>query len=420
MFNLQQEKVKEKLAAIGFDKLVRTSGFDTKYKKKISAFAFLFGFMKMYSARHHSLRAWASCIGSIIGERVSKQAVDHKFTMRHASGLEAVLQALMHKQYQCASLQDDFGQVLVQDSTCWSLPVALARHFPGSHSKTGIAATARLQVCYDIKGNRFKEFTLQSFRDNDQKHAASVLQWADKGDLVIRDLGYFKVGVLRDLAEKGAFFVSRLFYRVALYDKEHKRLSLGKLIKGRRRIDLPVLLGLEHKMPVRLIGIKLPPAKANQRRRRAKLQKDYTGRKDYLQFLGWSFFITNLAHHSADDIDRFYRLRWRIEMIFKGFKSMLNWPGMFGYASYERTLVTLYAMLIYVLLCWCCYKWCLKHNPAISLLKFLSWYHLHYEQIMMNSSMEDLLPHVLQHCQYERRHKRENYAQLTNANVSIN
>lgn len=320
MFNLQQQKIKEKLEAIGFDKLVRTNGFDTKYKKKISAFAFLFGFMKMYSARHHSLRAWASCIGAIIGERVSKQAVDHKFTMRHARALEAVLCALMHKQYKQCSLQDDFGQVLVQDSTCWSLPAALATRFPGSHSKTGVAATARLQVCYDIKGNQFKEFTLQSFRDNDQKHAASIVQWAGKGDLVIRDLGYFKVRVLRDLADKGAFFVSRLFYRVALYTKKHKRVSLGKLTKGRRRIDMPVLLGSGHKLPVRLIGIKLPPAKANQRRRRAKLQKDYTGRKDYLQFLGWSFFITNLVHHSIDDIDRFYRMRWRIEMIFKGFK----------------------------------------------------------------------------------------------------
>ena len=153
------------------------------------------------------MRDWASCTGEIIGERVSKQAIDQKFTPRHAEALKAVVCALMSKQYEQSSLEGAFGQVLIQYSTCWSLPVALADHFPGSHSKKGKAATARLQVCYDIKGNRFKEFELQSFRDNDQKHTASILEWAGAGDLVIRDLGYFKLDVLSDLARKGGFFV---------------------------------------------------------------------------------------------------------------------------------------------------------------------------------------------------------------------
>ena len=101
MFNLQQEKIKEKLDAIGFNQLVRRSGFETSYSKKISAFAFLFGFMKMFSYRMHSLSDWAACVGQVSGVPVSKQAIDHKvYCSAIAASLKQILSALLTKQYQ--------------------------------------------------------------------------------------------------------------------------------------------------------------------------------------------------------------------------------------------------------------------------------------------------------------------------------
>ena len=294
----------------------------------------------------------------------------------------------------------------------------MADFFPGSHSKKGKAATARLQVCYDAKRHCFTEFELQSFRDNDQKHAHSIVEWVEAGGLIIRDLGYFSQHVFAQIANKGAFF--GLFYRIALYESDGQRIELKKLMQSNKSIDCPVVMGSEAKLAVRLIGIKLPEAQANERRRKAKLKKDYTGNKEYVQFLGWSFYITNLSAEQLDQasIFRFYRLRWHIEMLFKGFKSGLHWQWMFKHKTlnFERIQMTLYVMLIYILLCWRCFKWFLKRCDGMSLLKFLSWYRLNYESIVQSETLESFLPHVRAHCQYEKRKNRINYRQLLQLN----
>lgn len=425
MFNLRLKAIKEKLNTIGFTRLVRRYGFDTVYSKKIKAFAFLFGFMKMYSSRQHSLTAWAACMGQFNGEVVSKQAVNQKFTSRHSQCLKAVFEALLAQQYQAsepeANVWQEFEHVLIQDSTCWSLPASLAGSFPGPGTNTGAEkATARLQVCYEVKSDQFYECTLQSFRDNDQKHAASILKWVRPGDLILRDLGYFSLHVFSEFVEKGVFFVSRLSYRVALY-QEATRVQVSTLMQGNNYIDIPVIMGAEKKVPVRLIGVKLSQAKAAQRRRKAKKDGRFSLSKAYLQWLGWSFFITNLpaSAYDVEQICRLYRLRWRIEILFKGFKSGLNWSWMFEHRTlrYERVLVTIYAMLIYVLLCWQCYKWFSRHCQSISLLKFLPWYRLHYEQLMQADDLTLFIPFVAKHCCYEKRKRRKNYHQLIEINL---
>ena len=99
IFNLRLKAIKEKLNTIGFTRLVRRHGFDTVYSKKIKAFAFLFGFMKMYNSRQHSLTAWAASMGQFNGEVVSKQAVDQKFTPGNSQCFKTVFEALLAQQY---------------------------------------------------------------------------------------------------------------------------------------------------------------------------------------------------------------------------------------------------------------------------------------------------------------------------------
>lgn len=426
MFNLRLSSIKEKLAAIEFTSLARSTGCDNVYSKKISTFSFLFGFMKMYSHRMHSLAHWAACIGQVSGEVVSKQAVDQKFTLRHKQCFKEVMESLLGCQYDSIkhdrSVWKDFDRVLIQDSTCWSVPGSLVDHFPGPRSNKGIKkATARLQVCYDVKEERFHECDVQSFCDNDQKHASAITAWVRPGDLLIRDLGYFSQHVFAHLEQAGVFFVSRLHYRITLYIGS-KRLSLNTLTQGKERIDMSVLLGLKKKVPVRLIGVKLPAAQAAERRRKAK-KKDSrsTPGKAYLQWVGWSFYITNLParHYSVEQICQFYRLRWRIEILFKGFKSGLNWSWMFNHRTltYNRVMITIYMMLIYVLLCWQCYRWFVTRCSSLSLLKFLSWYRLHYDELMQSGDLAPYVCFVTQQCRYEKRKTRDNYHQLAMINV---
>jgi hypothetical protein len=166
---------------------------------------------------------------------------------------------------------------------------------------------------------------------------------------------------------------------------------------------------------LRLVGKKLPPKQAAKRRRKAKQDTRSTPSKAYLQWLGWSFYITNLPleRFSMSAIFRLYGIRWRIELIFKGFKSGLNWTWMFAERSlkYERVMMMMYLMLIYVLLCWQCYRWFARRSQELSLLKFLRWYQLNYGQILGADDLEVFRAWVEKQCRYETRKDRKNYEQ---------
>ena len=416
MFNVRLKLIKENLSAIGFARLARTYGFDSVFTKKITAFSFLFGFMKMYSYRAHSLTSWASCISQISGQPVSKQAVDTRLSAGTARWLRAVLEALLTKKYESIRHWSWDGRVLIQDSTCWSMPKHLAAYFPGAYSKNGQVATARLQVCYDVNKGQFHELALQSFRDNDQKHAQSIRKWVRAGDLVLRDLGYFSQHALAYLVKIKAFFVSRLHHRVTVQNKEGP-IELSGLIAGRDRVDTQIIMGKESMLPVRLVGVLLPEPLAAERRRKAKTKDGrFTPSASYLQWLGWSFFVTNLDQDQAsvDQVIAFYRLRWHIEMMFKGFKSGLGWNWMFSQSpfNYNRTLATIYAMLIYVVLCWQCYRYLLNACPSLSLLRFITWYRMYFEALLQTEDLETFIPIVAKGCHYEKRNDRTNFYAL--------
>ena len=90
-------------------------------------------------------------------------------------------------------------------------------------------------------------------------------------------------------------------------------------------IDVDVLMGASHKLPVRLVAQKLPQDIAAKRRRKAKNNRDRRCKpsKASLALLGWQIFITNVPRDiwSAKNVCEIYGLRWRIETIFKTWKS---------------------------------------------------------------------------------------------------
>jgi len=88
-----------------------------------------------------------------------------------------------------------------------------------------------------------------------------------------------------------------------------------------------VLLGSQ-KLPVRLVALPMPEALANERRRKAKQSRDQRSypSAQRLFLLGWNLLITTVPKSvwPAKVVAAIYRLRWRIEMIFKAWKSHLG------------------------------------------------------------------------------------------------
>ena len=243
MTKLREETLLHNLKAINLEALALKTGIENSYTKKVHARDLLLSFLLLINQDTVSLSAWASLFSQLTDETITKQAMALKFERRYQVFFEMVVAALLQQRLgpQTAAaagtsggsdLWGAFQRVLVEDSTCLSLPDSLCAYFPSSYCATAEKATARLQWLHDLKAERLVSFALQSYRDNDQKHARAIIEQVEAGDLVLRDLGYFSGAVFESLDERGAFFLSRLHYRTHVLDVETAvPLDLVKLIE---------------------------------------------------------------------------------------------------------------------------------------------------------------------------------------------
>lgn len=308
-------------------KIARSSGFEKRKANKINAYCFVLGFLLMCSKGKNTFAEWAVQIGFSSGNKVSKQGVwerVHGNAMQFAEELLKRFMLLNSDLGASRGLFKQFGKVLLHDSTVLNLPDALAHAFPGNTCMGKKRSQVRIQTIVNVKYMRFLHFSLSGFTSNDQSASGQIMQCARKGDLVIRDLGYFVSQTFEDMLNADVHFVSRLKFGVLLKDLSGTAIRLQEFLKKRKLVDMEVLIGSKQ-LPVRLIMIPLPDAVANERIRKAKCDRDkrLNHSEEYYLWLRYSVLITTLSAQSwtPQQIAEVYKVRWQIEMIFKSWKS---------------------------------------------------------------------------------------------------
>lgn len=431
-----QQQGKKNLAKF-FDKSVinkigKQSGFVLRKARKISAYHFVLGFLLSSCRKQNSFSSWALQIGLLSGKCVSKQGLFDRIHSGTVSFAKELLQAALLKQgTKCftAALFASFGKVVLQDSTTLHLPQVLAPIFPGNHSRGEQKAVARIQSIIDIKAMKFIDFELGSFTQNDQSASGRIGAFAKKGDLVIRDLGYFALGTFEQLIKAGVYFLSRLRYGVSLYDKKGCILSLKDLLKQGKPVDKWVLMGAEKRVEVRLIMLPLPAAQVSEKIRRAKQDRDkrLNHSREYYHWLGYSVYITTADHNiwTAKDVAKAYRVRWQIETIFKSWKTGFHLQELLheGYGNEHRVKVSIYLMLLLICLfmnkIYVHYRYTLQkqNNKKISLLKLTTFTAHHIMEIFLLPPIR-LKELIIRYCCYDCRHDRINMTDLYQ-NISL-
>jgi len=269
---------------------------------------------------------------ALLGHPVSPQAIDQRFSQQLARCLERLLGQAVGRAAAApatAAVLQKFVAVLVQDSTTVTLPDALADYWRGCGSKTGRGgeAAVKFQVRLDLVSGQLCGLAVESGRDSDQ---VTPLQTADlrPGELHLRDLGYFDLGVLHDIAAAGAFYLTRVQDGTGLYAAAGVPLDLASL--ARRHVgdvfDQPILLGAKHQLAARLVMVRVPPDVAAARRRalRAKARKKgYTPSAAKRALCDWNVFVTNVSADVLDvaEVLALARARWQIECLFRHWKS---------------------------------------------------------------------------------------------------
>jgi len=309
-----------------------------------------------------------------------------------------------------------FARVLIQDSTSNLLPKSLEKEYPGSKNQCGSSAILKIQAIYGMVSNQFVEFALSPFTRNDQAAALDILEFVEKGDLVLRDLGYFTLESMRRIGQEQAYFLSRYKNGIHLYSLDDgEKIDLRALLRRSGKVDMNVLAGTDARLPLRLIAIPLSEEIANRRRQKARNNRDSRSNpnKESLELLGWQIMLTNSDQEQLpiDKAHEIYSIRWRIETIFKAWKSGLGIDEMASHTSKEMLETMIYATLLRITLIHSILiPWLEDRDPVrkVSICKLM-------DLISMSASFvgdgieenENLLENLSKHCRYDKR-KRNN------------
>jgi len=363
-------------------------------------------------------------IDNCISDTVSKQAVSKKITNEFDLFLIDLIQAVLSNIYNPNNnieKQKYFKRILVQDSTIVKLPFRLFEEMSGVANKTTQVANARIQVVYDLISEQFLKFEIEPYSKNDLK-AAPELDLKN-GDLCLRDRGYLTSKEIIRHIDNDAFYIYRHKFDTIYLDKNtYEPIDLLSMLKNKKRIDMYVRLNVSPETVVRIVAEPISSEIANNRIRKAKKEnKNFSS--EYLKMLEWSIYITNLdaTIFFFKDIFQLYSLRWKIETIFKNWKSNLNFDKIHNvsYIQLRILLHTRFLMIILINNIHSLIKPIVRRvfNKHISFLKLTSFLSNSIGKIEMildlieNNIFERslLIKSIKQKCTYDERSNRTNF-----------
>lgn len=424
---MNKEQITSKLDELPIEELSFSSRFVIRDKYLISGFAFVAGFFQMLLQGVNTVENWAGQICRLTGHSVSAQALQGKLQFRHKEFARLLLGVVLRKQLLetklvklSSQLLASFDRVFLEDSTCVTLPKFLFDFFPGTVNQTGASSSARIQLRLELKSGDYNYIDLQSYRDNDQKFSSHIFSILRVGDLVIRDLGYWALWVFRGIIQKEAFFLSRYFYGTNVYEPQTgKQFDLFEELRSLRRqgqsiLDIELLAGKQEQVPIRLVAIKVPPAIEQKRKREMRKDKLAKRSEDYLEMLAWSIYVTNVDVQvwSPEQILEVYGYRWRIEIIFKCWKSKFDLAKLFDEKKTccpGRAYITFYLLLAWLTLFFApWYNFFLYHvylakGKILSLFKFADFVKAHDQELQASQKPLEFIPYLARYCSQNKR-----------------
>lgn len=267
-----------------------------------------------------------------VGVSISQQGLDQRFGPRAAAFLEqllheAVLRVVRADPVAVPLLQRFAGGVCLLDSTSLALPAAFARAWRGcgvqaEQDGAGLKAQVRLNLTDGTLTGPF----LQPACESDLTYAQRMPP-LPAGTLRLADLGYFRIDDLDALDEQDVYWLTRIQVATRFYDAEGTVWTPAAFLSRQSgdTLDVPIRLGLQQRLPCRLIAFRAPVTVVRTRRQR--LQKHLRRRRrlhpDRYALAEWTFYVTNIPAKqlSVPEAWVLARCRWQIELLFKLWKS---------------------------------------------------------------------------------------------------
>jgi len=317
--------------------------------------------------KEQSLNDLAVALNCKYGIDITKQSLNDRFNQYALLFLKNALEKLLQNQVSLnrfAFASEHFDRILIKDSVCFQIDESLKHIYEGSGG-SGSEAAIRIQFEYDVLNGVINDLSVNAFNDQDATDSLATIEKTQAGDLVIRDLAYMNLEVLKRLVEKLVLFICRVNPNTKIYELikgNYNELNFNNIKRYMTKHQLSYLekmvyLSLRYKLKVRLMIYLLPDEVVNERLRKAQRNNNKKGRgqcsKEYKARACFNLFITN-GEKDVIPIDKvylFYKLRWQIELMFKIWKSLCNIDKVKKVKQY-RLECYIYSRLIFIVFAW--------------------------------------------------------------------
>ena len=411
--------------------LARQTGFIQRIRK-IDSLDFMYSLAMESMHGIASYNDIAATFENINGNSISRQAICKKVKEECVKYFQRVLELVILGKANKQLINEEvlkckFKRVLIQDSTIIQLPGRLFELFSGVSNGHSTVCNARIQGVYDLLSEKFISFSINSYSKND---LASVLEMEiTKDDLTLRDRGYLTMDEIKRHLQFGAHCIYRHKMKMQFlgYDT-HKPIDLLSVLKNEGFIDRLVRLNDKEKTAVRLVAKPVDQTTADRRRMKAKKEmRGHNPCKLLLELQSWTIFITTLTPDQADfnTLLKIYGLRWRIETIFKSWKSNMHFDHIQNVSKCQLIITIIMRMIMFLIIKQLIFSPLkkiiyLKMNRNVSLLKLTKYLIRNPLKIVLiltdlkenKEVFSNTTSTIARHCVYEIRNRR-NFEQQT-------
>ena len=407
------------------------TGFIKRVPKKIDAPDFLANICSLSCISSPSYNNLASHFHVSLGISASKQAFWKKVNGSCVVFFQAILEQLIKSKIcneKISILKNitAYKRILVQDSTIIKLPYGLFDSYSGVSNQHSAVCNARIQGIYDLISGSFVSFSIDSYSKNDFAAAPEIE--LREGDLVLRDRGYYINDEIKRHVGVGADCIYRYKHKTTFSDMiTGNPINLLEELEKKQKLDITVKLNNKDKTAVRLVAFPVSEEVANTRRMKAKRDcRKHNMSEEALKLMSWTIFITTIpeAEASFDDLLAIYGLRWRIEIIFKVWKSNMSFAKVHNVSENQLKVLLISRFIMIVISAGAIYRHYYseireKRHKYLSIMKLTNYLILNQKMIFrciisirheINTD-EFVVSSLAKYCTYDTR-KRLNYNQL--------
>lgn len=239
----------------------------------------------------------------------------------------------------------------------------------------------------------------------------------EPGDLVLRDRGYYKVGTINEMKKKGADSIALYKHKTKLFDPQSgDEINLLEYLTQFDEIDKIVDLGSQKLLRARIVACRVPEEVANTRRMRAKKESSHKNpSREALALMSWTIIITTLddTEISFETLYIIYGFRWRIENIFKTWKSNFNFSKIHN-VSKNQFYTLMYARFTMIIMMNKIYNHLseiikIKTRKVLSMMKFMRYIQNNIDTLRRFKKPDQIgqkaLAAVKRYCMYDSRER---------------